>query len=148
MIRLPPRSTRTDTLFPYTTLFRSRGDVARDRLRDFDVVLALDAEQVRDLERLLAVVDEQLRVLLHRALVDAEHAELADERIVDDAEHVGDHVRVGMGLAWTGVASAPTPFANGGGLASPGCGTRRSAMSSRSEEHTSELQSLVRPSYA
>src|SRR3546814_7291409 len=42
MIRRPPRSTRTDTLFPYTTLFRSirarikgvgaaRGDVAQDR---------------------------------------------------------------------------------------------------------------------
>src|SRR3546814_11623292 len=32
MVRLPPRSTRTDTLFPYTTLFRSvdldRADVA------------------------------------------------------------------------------------------------------------------------
>src|SRR3546814_3186752 len=28
MIRRPPRSTRTDTLFPYTTLFRSRGLVA------------------------------------------------------------------------------------------------------------------------
>src|SRR3546814_5106862 len=27
MIRLPPRSTRTDTLFPYTTLFRSATDV-------------------------------------------------------------------------------------------------------------------------
>src|SRR3546814_8992612 len=27
MIRRPPRSTRTDTLFPYTTLFRSLGDV-------------------------------------------------------------------------------------------------------------------------
>src|SRR3546814_9772107 len=26
MIRRPPRSTRTDTLFPYTTLFRSRDD--------------------------------------------------------------------------------------------------------------------------
>src|SRR3546814_2360575 len=26
MIRRPPRSTRTDTLFPYTTLFRSRGN--------------------------------------------------------------------------------------------------------------------------
>src|SRR3546814_16508704 len=26
MIRLPPRSTRTDTLFPYTTLFRSFGE--------------------------------------------------------------------------------------------------------------------------
>src|SRR3546814_3228829 len=27
MIRRPPRSTRTDTLFPYTTLFRSLGEV-------------------------------------------------------------------------------------------------------------------------
>src|SRR3546814_11905294 len=32
MIRRPPRSTRTDTLFPYTTLFRSaRGSSARLR---------------------------------------------------------------------------------------------------------------------
>src|SRR3546814_12560326 len=30
MIRRPPRSTRTDTLFPYTTLFRSAGHVAAD----------------------------------------------------------------------------------------------------------------------
>src|SRR3546814_7459041 len=28
MERLPPRSTRTDTLFPYTTLFRSEGALA------------------------------------------------------------------------------------------------------------------------
>src|SRR3546814_15504126 len=31
MIRRPPRSTRTDTLFPYTTLFRSPGDRGRRR---------------------------------------------------------------------------------------------------------------------
>src|SRR3546814_9582684 len=33
MIRRPPRSTRTDTLCPYTTLFRSRGtlDIGEDR---------------------------------------------------------------------------------------------------------------------
>src|SRR3546814_3674607 len=31
MIRRPPRSTRTDTLFPYTTLFRSPGGVRTDR---------------------------------------------------------------------------------------------------------------------
>src|SRR3546814_5501270 len=31
MIRRPPRSTRTDTLFPYTTLFRSTDDAARYR---------------------------------------------------------------------------------------------------------------------
>src|SRR3546814_8131050 len=30
MIRRPPRSTRTDTLFPYTTLFRSLVEVVRD----------------------------------------------------------------------------------------------------------------------
>src|SRR3546814_3652367 len=30
MIRRPPRSTRTDTLFPYSTLFRSRNDGFRD----------------------------------------------------------------------------------------------------------------------
>src|SRR3546814_13918309 len=35
MIRRPPRSTRTDTLFPYTTLFRSKPLVKeRDRTRD------------------------------------------------------------------------------------------------------------------
>src|SRR3546814_19600452 len=40
MIRRPPRSTRTDTLFPYTTLFRSLSGaplaaLALQRLRDF-----------------------------------------------------------------------------------------------------------------
>src|SRR3546814_10218692 len=33
MIRRPPRSTRTDTLFPYTTLFRSSRATERARLR-------------------------------------------------------------------------------------------------------------------
>src|SRR3546814_21054081 len=34
MIRRPPISTRTDTLFPYTTLFRSTGDIlAIDRIK-------------------------------------------------------------------------------------------------------------------
>src|SRR3546814_7899027 len=37
MIRRPPRSTRTDTLFPYTTLFRSEAetDTSRDRFEGF-----------------------------------------------------------------------------------------------------------------
>src|SRR3546814_13703997 len=30
MIRRPPRSTRTDTLFPYTTLFRSSAEIAEE----------------------------------------------------------------------------------------------------------------------
>src|SRR3546814_1400529 len=34
MIRRPPRSTRTDTLFPYTTLFRSRWAVCDHRAQE------------------------------------------------------------------------------------------------------------------
>src|SRR3546814_11854440 len=33
MIRRPPRSTRTDTLFPYTTLFRALAEVSLERFR-------------------------------------------------------------------------------------------------------------------
>src|SRR3546814_18265337 len=45
MIRRPPRSTRTDTLFPYTTLFRSEAtrrfvNVARARLEAFADLIA------------------------------------------------------------------------------------------------------------
>src|SRR3546814_10002743 len=41
MIRRPPRSTRTDTLFPYTTLFRSH------RLRNVEIVGACLFDQPR-----------------------------------------------------------------------------------------------------
>src|SRR3546814_2150814 len=88
MIRRPPRSTRTDTLFPYTTLFRSvRNRV--DRAERHDVV---DAREVADTDG----ADGQP---LHRA---------------------GDAAR--------GDSPTHRPL--------------------RSEEHTSELQSLMRISYA
>src|SRR3546814_9272192 len=45
MIRRPPRSTRTDTLFPYTTLFRS--DLDRHRFA-VDAELAADSLAARD----------------------------------------------------------------------------------------------------
>src|SRR3546814_16918127 len=38
MIRRPPRSTRTDTLFPYTTLFRSIEPSARGELEITDAI--------------------------------------------------------------------------------------------------------------
>src|SRR3546814_10755097 len=59
MIRLPPRSTRTDTLFPYTTLFRSAARTARRRAAQADaerhsrpdlrapLLVAADARSVR-----------------------------------------------------------------------------------------------------
>src|SRR3546814_15954006 len=77
MIRQPPRSTRTDTLFPYTTLFRSpiRKLQVRDQRRlvaKVDELLSLcDSmeEQVRERERLNA---ELMASLVH-ALTEPDH---------------------------------------------------------------------------
>src|SRR3546814_8256389 len=45
MIRRPPRSTRTDTLFPYTTLFRSLAENL-DRIASGQILQRLDAFDV------------------------------------------------------------------------------------------------------
>src|SRR3546814_8097339 len=103
MIRRPPRSTRTDPLFPYTTLFRSL-DVGLD-LR----LLRLGQGAQVGVEVADAVVGIEAD-LLERGRVLVQHRGV--ERAHRDAEHdrVGDlH---------------------------------------RSAEHTSELQSLMRISYA
>src|SRR3546814_9179265 len=97
MIRRPPRSTRTDTLLPYTTLFRSSGSV--------DL-------HFQERQRSQAGV-----VVVHR-----DGAEPVGREIVGVVEF---HRRRG------GVH---------GQLHHPG--------GERSEEHTSELQSLMRISYA
>src|SRR3546814_16734883 len=55
MIRRPPRSTRTDTLFPYTTLFRS---LVGNRCR----LVRRTADEAHDLGRRL---DEMPGVLVH-----------------------------------------------------------------------------------
>src|SRR3546814_13487853 len=86
MIRRPPRSTRTDTLLPYTTLFRSRSRGLRGR----------QATDQRPLVR-------------------------------------GRRLRNRAGRCARAVASAAD---------------RHSHAGWRSEEHTSELQSLMRISYA
>src|SRR3546814_10100966 len=66
MIRRPPRSTRTDTLFPYTTLFRSRrgvDDPVDHRLSERAVVALGNGEEPQ-----LIVLDHMLvEVAVHRA---------------------------------------------------------------------------------
>src|SRR3546814_1798384 len=53
MIRRPPRSTRTDTLFPYTTLFRSLVEaifhLAAEHLADSGQLLSEPAEQAAEI---------------------------------------------------------------------------------------------------
>src|SRR3546814_6355897 len=110
MIRLPPRFTRTDTLFPYTTLFRSPAWSAD---RSFCGCWREDADS-----------DEPAN---HRPYLVAQRRAHLVRRIA------GGRTRSGAGLAgrqWRGQVDA-----------AGGAGGRRS------EEHTSELQSLMRISY-
>src|SRR3546814_6442427 len=90
MIRRPPRSTRTDTLFPYTTLFRS-------------------------LTRAVGIFGQVMAEYVLTYMLGHERGVLA--RLVSQVERKWDN-RQGQSLA------------------------------GRSEEHTSELQSLMRISYA
>src|SRR3546814_16703336 len=68
MIRRPPRSTRTDTLFPYTTLFRSRAG------REVDVVDVLGARGV-------GLRATEAAEVLHLV------AALVAEQVLDGVEH-------------------------------------------------------------
>src|SRR3546814_2370851 len=106
MIRRPPRSTRTDTLFPYTTLFRSN-DAAGHR-----ALLAWLAPHT-----IVRVVFEATGAY-HRAF----------ERRLATA---------GLAMAKVNPRQARRFAEATGKLAK-----------TRSEEHTSELQSLMRISYA
>src|SRR3546814_972551 len=58
MIRRPPRSTRTDTLFPYTTLFRSAG-----RQRGVSQQADLFANRHLGKPRLIAAVEQAVGIL-------------------------------------------------------------------------------------
>src|SRR3546814_1503736 len=95
MVRRPPRATRTDTLFPYTTLFRSAG---RRALQRFGHAAAQPRSEMAPAPRVVAPI----------------------------TGHAGDYPAPGFAL----------------------CGSRRAPDLCRSEEHTSELQSLMRISYA
>src|SRR3546814_18122521 len=74
MIRRPPRSTRTETLFPYTTLFRSTaGAVKQTRERPQYGTQSADSHPWRELPDLMNL--QHLRYLVgfseHRTLTDA-----------------------------------------------------------------------------
>src|SRR3546814_6418582 len=129
MIRRPPRSTRTDTLFPYTTLFRSRAivDATVQALASQDTDLDLGhvepagvlrrevelqpAEEAMGLRRGEGLVESPGRV---RGQVVHDHPDLVSvgEADVDEIAHLLGKVD-----------------------------------GRRSEEHTSEIQSLMRTSY-
>src|SRR3546814_20376230 len=98
MIRRPPRSTRTDTLFPYTTLFRS--DIilaARDqpRARGFELAVGKRDERLgpRDVGR-PAVAAVQPVARFGERTSDARASALVDlhRRLVTTDVHIGGGV--------------------------------------------------------
>src|SRR3546814_6744974 len=101
MIRRPPRSTRTDTLFPYTTLFRS------------DVPLHLGNEERR-------------RRIGECILRQRHNDETGSQEL--QVRHLAN---------WTGATKCDREDRE-----------EQERSHHRSEEHTSELQSLMRISYA
>src|SRR3546814_106027 len=119
MIRRPPRSTRTDTLFPYTTLFRSCRVVGlfRPFLGDELVgegnaafgapvgVCCLGALADWALGAAEDETDIQARVLGLNQLVLPTVVDVEDALRLDDYSILGDQVwRVGMGGRWLVVA--------------------------------------------
>src|SRR3546814_1659830 len=105
MIRRPPRSTRTDTLFPYTTLFRSHDLEVLDQAPDGFVAraeaLGHDGEIVEGLAHVGLVALQRrgdgLEELVDLALVDGGHdrAEPVEQLAeVDDVGGLGDDVTV------------------------------------------------------
>src|SRR3546814_3791050 len=131
MIRRPPRSTRTDTLFPYTTLFRSLGIVGGEQIdlarlviarRDHDIIVGgglADADAEAD-----------VGLLVEQFILRDRRAELVQPDIV------GAPILVREAIEDRVVTRRPDERREraGGGV--------------RSEEHTSELQSLMPHSYA
>src|SRR3546814_11354584 len=81
MIRRPPRSTRTDTLFPYPTLFRSeRGHpAALAAAEETGAAMAARRHPARRVERLRGIGGKQFEVLRIFAIGSAGAALVVDE---------------------------------------------------------------------
>src|SRR3546814_2889455 len=110
MIRRPPRSTRTDTLFPYTTLFRSEAVNPEKAASEAPTDDATSAETPAE-----PVVEKPKRS--RRKAAPKTEAEIEPTASPTEAEPVVEK-------------------------------PKRTRRKKRSEEHTSELQSLMRISYA
>src|SRR3546814_10204423 len=73
MIRRPPRSTRTDTLFPYTTLFRSYEDDADDHADRGRLASGEDRSKLREARGAGEAVDQGRAVKQHAGRQRAQH---------------------------------------------------------------------------
>src|SRR3546814_3389830 len=66
MIRRPPRSTRTDTLFPYTTLFRSRR-IGKVKDKKWTPLAKMQVEEIHHIAEARPIGDVAERAAQHQA---------------------------------------------------------------------------------
>src|SRR3546814_1364679 len=142
MLRRPPRSTRTDTLFPYTTLFRSQhpdleidviveaADSIEPRLRKGEIDIALTT---------IAVADNAFECIELEYLPIG--IALPEDHPAARKKTVSLELLASQPLILFPRDKAPQTYDGIIGF----CHKHRIT---RSEEHTSELQSLIRISYA
>src|SRR3546814_9303001 len=126
MIRRPPRSTRTDTLFPYTTLFRSIAGLAEEQGGLGSKVAVLKALGGDPKLPHFAMLTQGFPRLVT----------VSRDTLVADADG-GDALPKGVQARM---------LLNDDAVLIPDIGVVEASL--RSEEHTSELQSLMRISYA
>src|SRR3546814_10703055 len=123
MIRRPPRSTLTDTLFPYTTLFRS--------LLSQDVL-----EAVMPIEDNIEYIRSQLKMF-----VDILERERAEQRRLEDVAAV---IAAELNDLYARIRTVTSDLTGPSGAPSATAVEERV----RSDEHTSELQYQMSTSYA
>src|SRR3546814_2641795 len=131
--RLPTRYTRTDTLFPYTTLFRSR----------YNKVVDIWS---RTNER---VAQEMMKTIGTEMVTNAKGEQVAQKSmnsvyIMADSGARGSQAQIRQLAGMRGLMARP----DGSIIETPITANFREGLNVRSEEHTSELQSLMRISYA
>src|SRR3546814_7007688 len=134
MIRRPPRSTRTDTLFPYTTLFRSGYD------RGIGASSQLELLAIRRDNRLHGVDTSTEEGLNEINATDTTASETILRGVL---RRSGKLLSIDLGAE-----GALNVLDSHVALTENGIEVPLPADDVRSEEHTSELQSLMRTSYA
>src|SRR3546814_14123812 len=95
MIRRPPRSTRTDTLFPYTTLFRSLGEA-----------LGLDGGEIGALKIGAMLHDTGKCTIPDAVLLKHGRLEELDFRMMKRHSRSGHDLLTGIGHPWVDAGAA------------------------------------------
>src|SRR3546814_4104958 len=137
MVGGPPKSTRPDKRFPYTTPFRSRASLHAEPGR---AQLCADGVPVRAAGRVAARRCRDHGAVGHAVDLGRALYRRAGDRRADHPQHRAQERRTVRARAAARMARA--------GLARRAARDARAAVRVRSEEHTSELQSLMRISYA